>query len=61
MDNVYEENGYANRMDYLSCMSEDYGIPLHMVLSLAEMLGECEDFDGLVTTLDEYDSVLDCV
>ena len=24
-ENIYQENGYANRDDYLNCLSEDYG------------------------------------
>ena len=46
--NIYQENGYADRDDYLTCLSEDYGVPIEDVFSLAEMLGENEDFDGLV-------------
>ena len=23
--NIYQENGYADRDDYLNCLSEDYG------------------------------------
>lgn len=52
--NVYEENGYADRKDYLECISDDYGVPLDIVLSLAELLGETEDFDGLVVALEDY-------
>lgn len=50
---VYQENGYANRNDYLSCMAEDYGVPLGHVHALADLLGEDEDFDGLVVALDD--------
>ena len=24
-ENIYQENGYADRDDYLTCLSEDYG------------------------------------
>ena len=50
-ENIYKENGYADRDDYLTCLSEDYGVPIEDVFSLAEMLGENEDFDGLVSAL----------
>ena len=49
--NIYQENGYANRDDYLNCLSEDYGVSIEDVYCLAEMLGENEDFDGLVSAL----------
>ena len=45
--NIYQENGYADRDDYLTCLSEDYGVSIEDVFSLAEMLGENEDCDGL--------------
>lgn len=51
--NVYQENGYESRKDYLKCMSEDYGVPLDVVYSLASMLGPNEDFDGLINALED--------
>ena len=50
---VYLENGYDNRDDYLRSLSEDYGVPLDAVLALAEVLGPDEDFDGLVSNLED--------
>ena len=50
-ENIYQENGYADRDDYLNRLSEDYGVAIEDVYSLAEMLGENEDFDGLVVLL----------
>lgn len=52
-ENIYQENGYADRDNYLICLVEDYGVPLETVQSLAEMLGEHEDFDGLVSALED--------
>jgi len=49
---VYQENGYESRDDYLKCMSEDYERSLFDVYELSEVLGQDEDFDMLVTTLD---------
>lgn len=50
---VYEDNGYDNREDYLKCLVEDYGVEEHIVISLADLLGPSEDFDGLVNSLDD--------
>jgi hypothetical protein len=51
MDNeVYVENGYANRTEYLKSLAEEYG---DKVYALADLLGENEDFDGLVTSLED--------
>ena len=57
---VYQENGYKDRADYLRCLAEDYGVDLLMVTELAELLGEQEDFDGLVSAVDDYSKTLDC-
>jgi len=56
MNDVYTENGYADRAEYLSDLSVDYGIELRTVLHLADLLGPDEDFDGLVTTIQDYAS-----
>lgn len=55
--NIYQQNGYYNRTDYLRCMSEDYCVPFDTVCVLADMLGPNEDFDGLVTALEDYDEM----
>lgn len=51
MNNIYVENGYANRMDYLRHLAEEYEVDLKTVLALAILLGPEEDFDGLVSAL----------
>jgi len=56
-DNAYIQNGYEDREHYLQCMSEDYGVPIETVYSLADMLGESEDFDGLVSVLEDAESM----
>lgn len=62
--NPYVENGYKNRKHYLQCMSEDYGVPLEVVYSLASVLGKEEDFDGLISALEdaegEFDEMVEC-
>lgn len=51
--NIYEENGYESREDYLQCLADDYGVPYESVLIIADMLGEDEDFDGLVSAIED--------
>lgn len=51
--NIYQQNGYENREDYLRCFADDYGLSYEEVLTVANTLGEDEDFDGLVSFLEE--------
>lgn len=53
---IYTDNGYTNRRDYLNSLAEDYGVDLGTVLALAGMLGPSEDFDGLVTALEDMEA-----
>jgi len=55
MDNIYQENGYKNRYDYLTSLAEEYGVDKTQVLTLAAILGESEDFDGLVTQVQDLE------
>ena len=57
-ENIYKENGYEDRDDYLNCLSEDYGVSIEDVYSLAEMLGGNEDFDGLVSALEDAELIM---
>ena len=50
---IYQQMGYESRKHYLISLAEDYGIDVQTVFVLASMLGESEDFDGLVTQLDD--------
>ena len=36
-ENIYRENGYADRDDYLNCLLEDYGASIEDVYSFVEM------------------------
>jgi hypothetical protein len=49
--NPYAANGYASRNAYLAALADEYG---PMVYSMADMLGPSEDFDALVTALEDY-------
>ncbi len=42
------------RLEYLTEVSEDYDVPLNIVLQVAELLGEGEDYDGLISMLQDY-------
>lgn len=57
-ENISQQNGYADRADYLTCLAEDYGVPFEAVQSLAYMLGENKDFDGLVSALEDAECLL---
>jgi len=50
---IYTDNGYHSRVEYLSTLAEDYGVPLNRVAALAQLLGPDEDFDGLVSMIDD--------
>ena len=51
---IYQKNGYHDREDYLNILASENGIPLVQVLMLADLLGPDEDFDGLVTGVEDY-------
>lgn len=58
---IYTDNGYANRKEYLDELREEYG---GLVDILIGVLPASEDFDGLITALEdalnsgEYDDLL---
>jgi len=54
--NIYQENGYENRKDYLKSVADEYGIDLGIVRLLADVLGPNEDFDGLISALEDFDN-----
>ena len=45
---------YTDRAEYLDSLAEEHGMDINVVLNLAEILGPNEDFDGLVTTIQDY-------
>jgi hypothetical protein len=55
MKNDYEAKGFADRSDYLRNVAENYGVTYKTVRMLADMLGEIEDFDGLISHLNEIE------
>ena len=58
---IYTDNGYENRNEYLNELREEYG---ELVDILTSVLPASEDFDGLVTALEdamnsgEYDDLM---
>jgi hypothetical protein len=64
-DARYTANGYRDRNEYLNTLADDIGIDTMAVRMIADMLGPSEDFDGLVTELEDFgypgmfDSALD--
>lgn len=52
-NDIYQMNGYKDRNDYLRQLAEDYGVDPDIVMNLADLLGPDEDFDGLVTQLED--------
>jgi hypothetical protein len=51
---IYQEQGFDNRRDYLDHLSEELEVDKDIVYELASVLGKSEDFDGLVTSLQDY-------
>lgn len=49
---IYKENGYSNRQEYLKDLAEEYGCHVYV---LADLLGPEEDFDGLITSLEDME------
>ena len=50
---IYQDNGFENRREYLASLAEDFVLPFETVFNVAYMLGRSEDFDALVTTLED--------
>jgi len=51
---IYTDEGYESRRDYLTSLADDFGVDVDTVFAIAEMLGSSEDFDGLITSLEDY-------
>ena len=48
-----------NRKEYLTGLAEDYGISRADVFAIADLLGENEDYDGLLSMLADYEGSID--
>ena len=49
----------AYRMNHFRQLAEENGVPLYLVVALADVLGPSEDFDGLVTEVEDLAYELD--
>lgn len=49
---IYKAQGFENRKAYLEFLCQEYD--RGTVYALAGVLGPSEDFDGLVTSLEDY-------
>jgi len=58
-DSIYLQNGYKNRDDYLESLSEDYGLPLEFVYNLADLLGESEEWDALISAIEDAEGMFE--
>ena len=50
---IYTDNGYKNRKDYLESVAIEFCVDKATVFSIASLLGSSEDFDGLLSMLDD--------
>lgn len=55
--NLYQERGYTDRLDYLKGIAEEHNVPLNVVVSVADLMGDGEDFDGLVSAVQDYQEI----
>jgi len=53
--NIYEQNGFDSRKEYLDHLAVINGVNYDTVHTLADLLGPEEDFDGLVTELTNHE------
>lgn len=51
---IYQEHGFESRADYLADLADTIGVDIRTVEIMADLLGPSEDFDGLVTSLEDY-------
>lgn len=49
--NPYQAAGFESRREYLESLAEEY--PADLVYALADVLGPGEDFDALITELED--------
>jgi hypothetical protein len=52
---IYTDEGFTGRRDYLESLAEDYGIDTDTVFAMASILGSSEDFDGLISSLEDLE------
>lgn len=50
----YRDEGADSRYEYLTDLADTNDVPLDVVLTFTDVLGPEEDFDGLVSMLEDY-------
>jgi hypothetical protein len=50
----YQADGAIDRFGYLENLAADHGVTVETIITLVDVLGPDEDFDGLVTTLEDF-------
>lgn len=53
-ESTYTDLGYRNRESYLKSLADDYGVDINTVKELAYALGPEEDFDALVSEIEDF-------
>lgn len=56
---IYTDKGYESRRDYLTSLADDMGVDLDTVFAMAGILGSSEDFDGLITSFEDFSAAND--
>ena len=54
---VLKENGYDSIKEYLHDLADEYDVPYSVVVSLYQLLGEQELFDGLVSAVQDAEGM----
>lgn len=52
-DDVYSQHGFDSRQEYLEDLADQYDVDMETVMTIAELYGPEEDFDGLVSALQD--------
>ena len=52
-DDRYSRHGYKDRADYLDTIADDRGLDPFLVGMMADILGDSEDLDGLISGLED--------
>ena len=52
-DLIYLRHGYSNRDAYLDYLAEEYNVEVSVINDLSSFIGQDEDFDGLISALDD--------
>lgn len=52
-EDIYLLNGFKGREDYLRNLADNFGMDYNTVRQMADLLGDSEDFDGLVVAIED--------